>query len=444
MRTAKTHIGKVRMLATQTHSGTVQGGGSNLLTAADFTYLGAFRLPLSVPGTEFGFRGAVIAYDPNDGGMFVHCGQTGGDLSPFNSRICKVSIPALSTSGSLANLNRASITIPATDVITGRSYSPAMGNGENDSTAPKGMHVFGSKLVWTADQFYPGTPLIRSHGRCNLDLTNPEGMSQPATGVNARYSNMGMCDIPTEFQGAFGGHTAMGCRAGGSIVSLSSDGPALTTFNHADIGGDSFPATLRQHYTVAQLDPLSGTSRGDADMLWVQSNAGYGMACAFHSGGGKHGVAFVTKRSEAGYWYGFGSYETWRNDPITFPNNSYIPMLKDGQSHYATFGDPAGWPLTDVEGRYYRDGRNNNEAGNHAGDYWTGLYLYDPTDVLAGPELHSARPYQVARLDNPFNTTGNKYVYAGDYAAGLLFVPVEADFEGSSPVPVFCVYQLPV
>lgn len=423
----------------------VEDGLDALLQVADIEYLGAFRMPEETANTKFGFRSGTIAYNPSDDSLFVNCGSQSGTDAAF-SRVCKVSIPALSLSGTIASLNRASIAIEAADVITGLTYNPAYGGNENDSGAPTAMHVFGSKLIFTCNQYYPNTDLLLSHGRCDLDLTNAEGMFRPNTGVNARYHNMGMCEIPAAFQDDFGGHTAIATRGGGSIVTNSSDGPAVMTFNSADVSATPFAATLRQRYTQGQLDPTSPDStQTGGDLLWTWSNFINGGAIAFHSQGGKYGIAMFGTRAETAHWYGNGSYADWFND-VTFPTAENIPALKPGQSHYATFGNPSGWPATDDENRYYTDATGDNSKGTHGADLWTGIWLYDPADVLAGPELYSAQPYARGRLANPFNTVGDKYTGSGDYCPsnGRLYVPVRADTNGAEPVYLICVYQLPV
>ena len=417
----------------------------SLLQVSDFEYLGAFRLPVETGSTKFGFRGGAIAYDPNDGGMFVASGSQAGTDAAY-SRVCKVSIPALSLSSTIASLNRATITIESQNVITGLTYSPAYGGNENDSGAPWSMHVFGSKLIFTANQFYPSTDLLLSHGRCDLDLTNAEGMYRPNTGVDARRHNMGMCEIPAAFQADFGDHTAMATRGGGSIITRSSDGPAVMTFNSADVSATPFAATLRQFYTSGQLDATAGTKAvGNPTLKWARSNFYRGGAMIFHNQGGKYGIAMVGIRAESAHWYGYGHYDNWRNDVgTTFPAEENIPALKTGQSHYATFGNAAGWPSADDEDRYFVDGKGDGSSkGEHGADYYTGIYFYDPADVLA---TTTAQPYAVERLTNPFNTVGDKDTYAGDYCPsnGRLYLPIEGDTNGAERVPLILVYQLPV
>ena len=84
MRTAKTYTGKVRMLATQTHSGTVQTSGSGSLSA--LVKIGQFALVDNSAYTsgddKLGFSGGTIAFD--EAGVLWCQARAFRKFAPFN------------------------------------------------------------------------------------------------------------------------------------------------------------------------------------------------------------------------------------------------------------------------------------------------------------------------------------------------------------------------
>lgn len=361
---------------------------TGLLEEADFTYLGAFRMPESATGHYFGFARSKIAFDPADGKLFATCKQSSGGAL----RCCKLTIPALVTGGTVAALNRATITIDGTDIFS------TIITGVYDSIGQ--MHVYGDKLIYDFGIFYDaGFSMTASHATCNLDLT---GVAGPYT-IGSLYPGKlwgPMADVPADYQAGFGGPVVTG-RGGGNIVSTSSDGPCAVAFDPDDFGG-TVTSTTQVLYGTNEYEPLSGTDGAGPNLLWCFPN---NLAGTFFADGASHRcLGFVADQGTGVYWYG---------DP----------------------NDPPEGGVNDPRGG----------QGTHAPYYRLYLHLFDPEEVEDAAAPEDNVPYSVFELAHPFTVSeGDFRVNSATYDATnrKLYISMDgADMYGLDPVPLVLVYE---
>ncbi len=385
---------------------TVNTGGSRLLAAADFAYLGAIRLPAPTADTYFGFAPARVAFDPGDGGLFVGCkvGASGGQ------GVCKLALPAPVNSPNVADLNRAGLAIGG---------KPIFGSLLNDSLG--GLHVHGGRLLWDTFIYYDAaTSMVDSHAWTSLDLTQT---STSRFRVGSLYPGKvagPMCDVPASYRAAFGAPCLTG-RGGGNIISNSNDGPAAVAFDPASLGPAPSPATPFITYGQGQFEPRSGTDGDGPDLAWTWAN--YLAGTFFTDRGGTRCLGFVCWRGRGIFWYGEPS------DGGTCDESDPGPSCFPGAI-------PDTW---------------NGGKGGHAPPYALSVYLYDPDAVLVcAASSTMPTPYAVLDLPYPFpqGAQGEQYLpplgATFDQATGRLFVVLNnVDNYFLDPIPVVLVYQLP-
>lgn len=188
------------------------------------------------------------------------------------------------------------------------------------------------------------------------------------------------------------------------IISRTSDGPADTGFNPADLGVTPAPAQTYVYYGVGELPSFD----------WVGADEVRGVAFVDRSG--KRGVVFIGDVHVGETWYDNGNF------PPDSPHGKHDPC---SQSH------------------------GTHAAEGHIAHVW----LYDPQDFVAvrqGTETPSSlRAYAETNLtDGAFAATPCDAVggAAYDTATGRLYVSqlgADSDPNGYVPDPLIHVYQLP-
>jgi hypothetical protein len=322
-----------------------------LLQAADFTYLGAFRVPQGdLGGPQYhglSYGGSALAYNPARNSLFI----VGHDQDQL---VAEISIPSPVVSSDPGKLNRARLLQKLADVTKGNLTRIKEGGAPETSNKVKigGLLVYGDHLVGTAYNFYDGArSAVLSHFKSGTYLAaegNFQGMYQvgsqpsvPQAGFVAGY----MGNIPAEYRSALGGSTITG-QAGISIVGRTSWGPAAFAFEPGKLGIDN-PVTATplvyyplDHQTLGRwghpLPPNPHIALGDTI-----------AGVAFPTG--TRSIIFTGKHGQGSSCYGVGG---------------------------AT--DPGGHP-----GVEYCHDPNDSYKGTHSWPYVNQVWAYDVNEFLA-------------------------------------------------------------
>jgi hypothetical protein len=208
-----------------------------LLTPADLTYIGAFRVPNpDGEGNSLGYSGHALGYYPANDSLYF-----GGH--DWYQLLCEVGIPAQ------INLTQtAPILQDCTDVTEGH-----LGDIDDGSIKLGGTLVYNGRLLVSAYSYYDadGNQQV-SHFTSGLDLSTGSDLGGPYevgdwAGIVSGY----MALIPPEWQASLGGPAFTGnCCL--SIISRTSYGPAVSVFDPDDVGDvQPAPAASLLHYPAS-------------------------------------------------------------------------------------------------------------------------------------------------------------------------------------------------
>ncbi len=370
-----------------------------LLTAANFQYLGGFRLPReTVNGDSFSYGGRPIAFSPTTNSLYV---------SSRAGRLAEVTIPDGINSSDVTKMPFATYLQPFADPTEG--HLSEVGSG----VALDGLIVYGDKLYGTASMYYDATNAQRvSHYSHSLQLNQPSfsGWSQVWETGKAGFVSGFMSVVPAQWRALLGGPAATGqCCV--PIVSRTSWGPAAVAFDPAKVGQASVSGTALLYYDGAH--PTLGN--------WSGSNTTYGATTQM--GGmvmvaGTRTVLFIGRNGMGAYCYGNG----------TGDQNLVGTASADG-SHWCY--DPT-----------------SGDKGTHAYPYRYQVWAYDMND-LAAVKAGTKQPWQVVPYGVwPFDLpTFEKAVKIGgvtyDPARQLLYVSqMGADKDGYASRPIIHAFQL--
>jgi hypothetical protein len=190
-----------------------------LLQAADLTHVGTFRLPRP-SGAGFSYGGTALAFNPANNSLFI---TTADQLT------AEVSIPPIGET--------ASIIQPITDSLNGKLTKLGSAPGGQKIG---GHLIWGDTLITTGFLYYDA-----DHAQKVSHFTRPTNLSTGTATepVSAGQMNPGfysgyMAPIPPEWQAPLGGPALTGnCCL--SIVSRTSFGPAVASFNPSRIGASN-------------------------------------------------------------------------------------------------------------------------------------------------------------------------------------------------------------
>jgi hypothetical protein len=207
-----------------------------LLQEADITYLGAFRVPQgSYNGQSYAYSGHTLAYYSTNNSLFM--ASTNAQL------VSEFSIVTPSTDALVTNLNIATNIQAWEDITEGNRTSIGAGGSYCNPSGVflGGLMVWGDKLIASLFAYYDaGLCAELSHFTSGLDLSETsdfDGMYRVGDEtMNVGYRAGYMAPIPSEWQSSFGGRTAVTGRAFFPIISRSSFGPSLWTFDPDSIG----------------------------------------------------------------------------------------------------------------------------------------------------------------------------------------------------------------
>lgn len=356
----------------------------SLIQQTSLRYQGAFRVPAGPVGaSSFGF-GANMVYNPQRDSLFI----VGHD---WQQMVAEIKIPEVRDRPDVTQLTTATVLQTFADPTDGRrdSVNPTDPNGQKLG----GLLPYGGRLIVSVYSYYDGAGSQRlSHFTSGMDLSVPNDATGPfqfSTLAGFISGYMGL--IPSLWQGALGGPALVGnCCL--SVISRTSYGPSVSSFNPDDVGTrNPIPSsTLLAYPAEHPLDGYSSTGtlfNGTSQVRGVVFPEGWRSVLFF----GRHGLGT--------FCYGEGSV---CNDP------------------------------------------DDSDKGTHAYPYAYYVWAYDALQLaevkIGAKQPWQVQPYGVWPLTLPFRNVG-KILYGAAYdpATGRIFL---SRAFGDSENPVILVYTL--
>lgn len=385
----------------------------------DFTYLGAFRLPVGGerPDTFAWGANAMTFYpggdpagagDGHPGSLFLsgHDRMAYGEL-PDGGKLAEVSIPAPVRAKSADALPRAEFLQGFADVaagkFSGQDELPRMGLQYLDAPGT------GAKLhiAWGA-HFEPDPP-IATHGAIGLDLENPGFAGPWFIGDATPYAvNDYMFEIPADWAAAHVGGRMLATgryRDGG----WSGMGPSLFAYRPwSDDGALAAPETRLEAVALLSYESSRDTESFARAMKGYQHADQWTGGAWLTTASGKSAVLFAgTKAMGKKFWYGF-----------VHPQGAELPCPHaESVAQYTAcrLADGSPCPASDLA---------ECAGHNDARGWWSSAYdaqfvLYDPDDfsaVAAGTlKPWQPQPYATLSIDEMlfYRTAGWNDDYIG-------------------------------
>ncbi len=329
-----------------------------LLQISDLIYLGSFRVPNGQlgpqPYSEFSFDDDGLAYDASANGLYIK-GHTYGQL------VAEISIPTPLpvTDPSLANLNICALLQPFADPTYGHLDEQNIANG----VIMGGILPYHGTLLGSLYGYYDSAgQQTLSHFIASPTLSDDAFQGLYAVGpMPVRRLGGYMTTVPSEWQAALGGPVITG-HGGGTIITQSSAGPSLWTFDPANLGVVApVPATPLAYYD-ANNNPTLGT--------WDSTGTSNPQ---FNACSGFTGVVFVPGTRTILVFGNTGLGVMGYGDPTDDPALNGTPA-GDGATQYY---DPTG-----------------GGKGQHCYPYSAYVWAYDAND-LALAAAGAIPPWQV-------------------------------------------------
>lgn len=346
-----------------------------LVQQSDLVYQGSFALPQGATNqTSFAYGGYGLAYDSADNSLFL----TGHNWFQYTAEI---SIPTPVSTTNVNSLPIASEIQPLTDALQGQlnSIDPSV-TGQKDIG---GYLVYNNRLIVSAYVFYDasGTQTV-SHFSRPISLSNTSGLSGPFR-VGTQYPGFVsgyMTLIPQEWQALLGGPALTGnCCL--NIVSVQSNGPAVSVFNPDQLGVETpTPATPLVGYPLSNA---LGTWSSQSDLF-----NGTTQVTGVVFPNGTRSVLFFGRQGIGPFCYG------------------------PGTSNQSLAGTPS-----DANGDDWCYDPTNSAKGGHAYPYVYQVWAYDANDLLnvaRGTEAqYNVKPYATWSISLPFTTPSSQIAILG-------------------------------
>lgn len=371
------------------------GGSPNLLSATDFTYLGAFKIGEDAHGS----LGDIWAYgasqmcgnvyeDPTYGKTLFIKGRLSGHQVDHVASVGQVSIPALLNPDSVgyAGLNTAPFRRGFVDASNGMA-STIKGNENGYGSL---VHWGGKLIGFEAIAYDSGTQINKAAWVGNLDLTT-SGVTGPygftAIGAGIRTFAGYACPIPSEWRASLGGTILAGDSVRDILASGATAGPTAHILDGDALAAQPSAATAianqpllyydYDHQRIGAYDPVSRGWTGTTNVAGQVIN---GVAV--------HDLTFTVEENSTQYTlppYEPASIYTG----VLFPDGTrtivFFACRGLGTWHY---GDPDDDGFSDPA---------NSEKGNHTYPYTMYGLFYDVNDLLA-VKASTKLPYEV----NPY------------------------------------------
>jgi hypothetical protein len=379
-----------------------QSSAQVLLRQSDLVYQGAFRLPQGDFGSPqysgFNYGGTALGYNPARNSLYI----VGHDWYQLSA---EVSIPQIINSTNLNSLATATVLQPFSDSLEGKiaSINPT------DTNAKKigGHLVYGGALYVAAYSYYDGGATQSSSHfvrPTNLSTTGQVNGPYRVGTIGPRYVAGYMAPVPQDWQSAFGSPALTGqCCL--SIISTTSQGPAVFGFNPADLGSKNpIPATPLVEYPPEHPTLGAWGGNGTPNPVYNMSTAVRGLVFPQ----GTRSVLFFGSTGLGVPCYGAGT-----SDPSL--DRQPVP----GESGVIYCYDP-----------------DNRSKGCHAYPYGAFVWAYDANDLLA-VKNGQKNPWEVTPYAtwSPNFPTGGYQVNGAAYdpSTGRIYVAVMWE-DGSMPL----------
>lgn len=399
---AETLSGLAVIAATLLGDGSILHAQTQKVSADDFRYLGAFRLPeggerpktFAYGGNAMTFRPGGDPSGPKDGfpgSLFI----TGHDRMPYGelpdgNQVAEVTIPRPVRSNNLASLKRARFLQDFHDVAKGQFPNfmeiPVVGLEYLETPATGGrIH-----LAW-GQHFEPETP-SPTHAWIAPTLAQPRFRGSWFIGNQSFYSINGyLFEIPKEWADnhSSGRRLATGRYRDGGWSGL---GPALFAYQPwvDEKGTPAASGTKLNETVLLRYESSRRTDKIERALDDYQHPDEWSGGAWITTKSGKHAILFAgTKGIGAKYWYGFVN-----------PKGADYPCVQAAAAESFTAcrkADGSPCPPTDM-----------TECQNHDDmrGWWSARFaaqfiLYDPDDLaaVASGQLKPWEPQPYTRLD---------------------------------------------
>lgn len=300
----------------------------NVQGASSATYLGAFKFPdTENTGTDVDFFHSLPAFGLTTGNKALAVGQT-------NRRIAEINIPTLSTSTSLASLNRASYSTAFFEPVANAPVTTE--NWGDGGPWISGIKTYNGRVMVNVYANYDGF-LAADRNLCVLNsaaapsVTSERGFfTGTGGGVNVAHSAIWISEIPDDDKASFGGTHIMGASSGNkyrSINSRNSMGPSAFVYDAdaSDSVTGSTPASNGAALAYQRLmdfndaNVLNDSDLGAAGQQWTNcSEAFYGFLIP---GTDTYMVLGLNEGYETGIEY-------WDPEPPWPGNKGYGPLAE--------------------------------------------------------------------------------------------------------------------
>ena len=363
-----------------------------LKTISMLNYQGAFRLPGGTFGTsEFGYALGTLAFNAARNSLFFAGHET-------QESIAEISIPALSTSEVLGDLNTATVL---------QDFVKVVGTGVGTNTPANvidrvgGMECVGNELFLNGFNDYDGgggmvdtTLLFRD----SSDIANSTVDGYFQITDSARAAGY-ISPIPAERQADLGG-THLSGQSGLNIITRTSAGPSAYAWTPGDVGAatsGAIPAVQLAYYPTDRRLHNDAFNASKANAMWTfASRASYGLVVP--------GTKTVLNLGWSGGHLGGLGYKITQDEGYTCPG--YCPFIAQDQSPF----------------------------------FW----LYNTDDLKAvkdGSASYTPRPYSYGKITTPFTVGKDQKIGGGTYdeANGLMYISL---LRADATTPVILVYKL--
>lgn len=337
-----------------------------LLSQSNLVYVGAFRVPQMYPNPDYSYGGWGLGYYASTNSLYL-VGNLQTNLTG------EISIPTPVNSTSLSSLNTATSLQSLVDTTNGTLASIAPGSGTQNFIG--GNLPYNGKLYIVAESTYDGAGSQALSQWVHSLTLSTAGSGPYKVGTQAQDWVGGyLGTIPSEWQSLFGGNPALvggGCQ---SIASVTSNGPALSVYNPANLGS-STPATAILGYPLA--NPLG---------VW---NAQFNATSNPYNGNVRiGGVVWPAGTSSILF---FGSAGT---GPFCYGQGTSTQSL-------------SGTAVPGESGVVYCYDPSSNAKGDHSYPYTEYVWAYNANDLLKvfnGSEaMYTPRPYAMWSFSLPFD-----------------------------------------
>ena len=289
-----------------------QKSTANRIQPGDLTYLGAFRLPDGVPGSEvrtWAWGGFAMTYYPNGDPGGPNDGYPGsifgtGHAWEYQVSEITIPVPVNSASKNLNALNTASTLQTFRDILNvssremprgGLEYLPRQGSQSSD------------KLYFCYGQHLEDESLDMTHGWCELNLSNPQ--IKRGWYLNTSYfeynTNDYLFEIPADWAAA---HTNGKILATGRFRDggWSGQGPALYAISPWTQGNPPPSGTSLQYVTLLKYTSTYDESEESPNNHTMNDyhHSDEWSGGVWMTSGSKSAVVFVGTKGTGDCWYG--------------------------------------------------------------------------------------------------------------------------------------------